>query len=59
MPGGEGEDPVAGGGVGQVFGDGVVGGFPAVELDGAVEALHVVGAVDGGAVEEAGAGELE
>ena len=41
-----------------MFGQRVVGGFPAVEFDGAGEALHVVCAVQGGAVVEAGAGEL-
>lgn len=33
--------------------------FPAVELDGAEETLHVVVAVDDGFVEEASAGELD
>lgn len=37
---------------------GVVIGFPAVELDGAEEALYVVGRVLGRAVKEAGACEL-
>lgn len=37
---------------------GVVGGLPAVELDGAEETLHVVGGFGEGSVEEARAGEL-
>ena len=42
-----------------VFAQGRIGGFPAVEFDGAEEALDVVEAVLDGTVEEAGAGELK
>lgn len=41
-----------------MFRDGIVALLPAIELNGAVEALDVIVRVGGGAVEEARAGEL-
>lgn len=43
----------------KMFFEWVIGGLPSIELHGAVEALDIVGAFLGWAVEEAGARELE